>query len=58
VSADYMTLLGAEDVKAAAHTMQEAAATIRSAVSDLDEVLSRHRQEMREMWVEQQDVTS
>ena len=53
-----MTLLGAEDVKAAAHTMQEAAATIRSAVSDLDEVLSRHRQEMREMWVEQQDVTS
>ena len=41
--ADYITLMGAEDVRRAAHTIAEAADTMNRASGNLDEVLHRQR---------------
>jgi len=44
--ADYVTLLGAEDVRNAAHQIREAAQDMNRSVSYLDDVLTRHRMAM------------
>jgi hypothetical protein len=41
--ADYINLIGAEDVRSAGHRMASAADTISSAVSNLESVLDRQR---------------
>jgi hypothetical protein len=46
---DYVTLMGAEDVRAAGNAMRQAAESISQSVGYLDEILRRHREEMREM---------
>lgn len=40
---EYVTLIGAEDVRAAASSMREAAARMNNAVSYMDGALERHR---------------
>lgn len=44
--ADYITLLGAEDVRSAASSMRSAADTMSSAASHIDHALERHRRFM------------
>lgn len=46
--ADYVTLLGAEDVRSAANTMSRAADTMRSAASNFDSTMDRHQRFMDE----------
>ena len=46
--AEYITLLGAEDVRAAGSSMKSAAETIRQAAGSLEDSLFRHRQFMDE----------
>lgn len=41
--ADYVTLLGAEDVRAAGNAMRSAADDMRSAASSIDNALDRHQ---------------
>lgn len=47
--ADYITLLGAEDVRHAANTMQNAADRMNHAASAIDDSLFRHQQNMAEI---------
>lgn len=42
----YITLLGSEEVARAGHNMRDAAETFSRAVSNLDDILCRHRQSM------------
>jgi hypothetical protein len=44
--ADYVTLLGAEQVQSAAHTMREAASQMQSAASSTDYALQNHQRFM------------
>ena len=46
---EYVTLRGAEDVKAAGYAMQEAARSIRSGVAEMDDVLRRFLNDWREL---------
>lgn len=48
---NYIHLIGAEDVSRAGYKMAEAADTMARAVSNLDDVLFRHRNYMEE-WLE------
>ena len=41
--ADYITLLGAEDVRRAASVISQAASTMQSAASQIEDSLLRHR---------------
>lgn len=41
--ADYITLLGAEQVDRASHTMSSAASEMQRAASSIEDTLSRHR---------------
>jgi len=43
---DYMTLVGAEDVRSAANTMRNAAEEMRRAASTIDETFARHQRFM------------
>lgn len=47
----YVTLVGAEEVSRAAHTMSSAASTMSSAASSIDSSLDRHQRFMSE-WLE------
>ncbi len=49
---EYHYLLGAEDVKNAAHTMENAAADMNRAAGSLEDTLYRHRQFMQ-AWLDQ-----
>lgn len=44
--ADYVTLMGAEQVQSAARTISAAADTMRSAASEMDSALDRHHRFM------------
>lgn len=46
---DYITLLGSEDVRHAANTMQNAADRMNHAASQIDDSLFRHQQNMAEI---------
>jgi hypothetical protein len=54
--ADYITLLGAEEVSRAANRMQSAADTMQQAASNLDSALERHRLFMDD-WLARLDGT-
>jgi len=41
--ADYMTLMGADDVRSAGNTMREAASTMCRAASEIDYSLQQHQ---------------
>lgn len=51
---DYVTLIGAEDVRSAAYAMREAAASIAQSVAEFEVILRRHREELREIIAEKQ----
>lgn len=44
--AEYVTLMGADDVRNAGHRMSGAADTMRSAAGNIDDALRRHQQFM------------
>jgi len=46
---EYMTLMGADDVRAAGHTMKEAAASIAASVAQLEFTLQQFTVNMREL---------
>jgi hypothetical protein len=46
---DYVTLIGAEDVKRAANTMRDAARAIQDAACTIEEALRRHERVMDEL---------
>lgn len=50
--ADYIMLLGSEQVQNAAHQMQSAADQMQRAVSSIDDALERHRR-WADDWLEQ-----
>ena len=54
--ADYITLLGAEDVKRAANQMQSAADDFKQSVGYLDEVLRRHEGNMAALVFRQEEL--
>lgn len=47
---EYVTLMGAEDVRAAGNRMAAAADTMRSAASSIDDSLTRH-QNFLDQWL-------
>lgn len=53
--ADYITLLGAEDVRRAASQMSEAASTIQNAVSNITYALEQHQRFMDD-WLSRQQA--
>ena len=48
--AEYITLLGAEDVRSAGSSMKSAAETMRQAAGSMEDSLQRHRQFMED-WI-------
>jgi len=46
---DFITLTGAEDVRSAGYMMRDAAASIAQSVAELEDILRRHREELREL---------
>jgi hypothetical protein len=53
--AEYMTLLGAEDVRAAGNAMRSAADDMRNAASSIDSTLDRH-QRFLDDWLQRFEV--
>lgn len=53
--AEYITLLGAEDVAHAANSMRESAHIMQQAASTMQFALEQHQQIMRE-WLEQYTI--
>lgn len=56
--ADYVTLMGAEDVRSAANTIRQAADEMRRAAASIDDALQRHRHFMDEWLTRFEDVVS
>jgi hypothetical protein len=54
--ADYITLLGAEDVVRAANNMQSAADTFKQSVGHLDDILRRHEENMAALVFRQEEL--
>jgi hypothetical protein len=54
--ADYVTLVGAEDVRSAGNTMRQAADTMGSAVGSLTWALEQHQRFMDD-WLQRLDAT-
>ena len=53
---EYVTLLGAEDVKSAAFIMREAAASIAASVDNLGYLMRQHEQEMERILAEPRPI--
>jgi len=55
---NYVTLVGAEEVSRAGSNMRDAASTMSSAASNLDDVMSRHQRFMDDWLIRFEDAVA